>query len=494
MAGRVWLLTEENGLGLSGISGVLEGAPGPGESVGGDAIIRLGRGAGDSDPRLGQAREAWVWNEKANEVASLEAEEWERRLRREGFVASLPESAESGAPGGARRSGRRLRPERSLLPGVWGAGIGADRNAMESGFRVSVFGLGTALVVPSPIEFRRPLELERRLARASARALYVLGLDSGTVWWRVGRDGRLGAITDLSPWLVEEGEEWNLLLAEGLEAFALQWRKEALEPVRVRLGADPEFVLLSPEGKIVPASRYLPKRGSAGCDSMRVGGTIRWPLGELRPQPAEEPRELAASIRRLLSLAAERTSGAAVRFRAGAAPVRGMPLGGHLHVSGAALTGERLRALDNAVALPLRLLEPAEANRRRPRYGSLGDFRPKSHGGFEYRTPPSWLVSPLLARGTLALAKLAAEHSRQLAGNRPLDEDGMRDAFYEGDREKLLEGAERIYRSIQSTPAYARYREDVDPLFRAIREGRHWDEATDLRSKWRIPHVPVPDR
>ncbi|MBB6638319.1 putative amidoligase domain-containing protein [Cohnella thailandensis] len=519
MAGRVWLLRDESGRldTAAGIAGVMDGTPGPEESLRGDVLIRLGRGDLPSSLRLGQAAEAWIWNERAEHVASLGNEETARRLRREGFVTALPAGrpSEGRATASGTNTGRTFtnrtvigrgtaswpsaayeretRRDRDRAPRSSVLGGGFDPIGSSGFFRVCVFGLDTALVDPLPVDFRRPLELERRLARASARALYALGLDSGTVGWRVGRGGRLGAIVSLSPWIEERGEEWPELLRERLKRFADSWSREARQPVRVRLGADPEFVLLSPAGKVVPASRYLPKRGSAGCDAMRVGGTLRWPLAELRPEPAEEPRELATSIRRLLALAAGRTAGAAVRFRAGAAPVRGLPLGGHLHVSGAALTGERLRALDNAVALPLRLLEPPEANRRRPRYGSLGDYRSKSHGGFEYRTPPSWLVSPTLTRGTLALAKLASEHSRELAADRPLDDDRMRDAFYGGDRRSLLEGAERVYRLIRSTSSYSLYQEDIDPIFKAIRENRHWDETTDLRKKWRIPYAAGPD-
>ncbi|THF74612.1 putative amidoligase domain-containing protein [Cohnella fermenti] len=484
MAGRIWLIEGIRPLdrqlrGEDGGSGIRNGLPEPGERLRGDVLIRLGRDEAPAFERFGQAQGAWLWNGRAEQVLQLGQAETARRLRREGFVTAF--SAERDvrrATGGRPAAGPR--PWKGPTDG-FAAGGGA------STFRVFVFGLDTAHVEPYPLEFRRARELERRLARASARALYVLGLDSGTVVWRVGRDGRLGAISSLSPWLEDEGEEWREKLGEGLASFANDWAVEHRMPVRVTLGADPEFALLSAEGKIVPASRYLPKRGAAGCDSMRVGGTIRWPLGELRPTPSADPKELAEALRRLLARSAALTAGAAVSFRAGAAPVRGLPLGGHLHVSGAALTGERLRALDNAVALPLRLLEPPEANRRRPRYGSLGDYRPKSHGGFEYRTPPSWLVSPRLARGTLALAKVAAEHSRLLADDRPLDDDRMRDAFYGGDRRRLMEGAERIYQAVRETPGYAAYREEIDPLFRAIGEGRHWDETVDLRRKWRIP-------
>lgn len=244
--------------------------------------------------------------------------------------------------------------------------------------------------------------------------------------------------------------------------------------------------MLTGAGRVVPASRYFGPGERTGSDSVVVRGVQRWPLAELRPRPSRDPAALAQRIRRLLQEASARTAGAGLRWRAGAAPVKGLPLGGHLHFSGIALTAERLRALDNALALPLRLLEPNGAGRRRPRYGALGDVRTKSHGGFEYRTPPSWLVSPRLALGVLSLAKLAVEHSRELRGSRPLDDDALRDAFYEGRLAPLRRAAATVRGALESLPAYARHGEAIGFLFDAIEAGKVWDESEDIRRRWRI--------
>ncbi|MDB4868917.1 MAG: hypothetical protein JWR03_3250 [Cohnella sp.] len=329
--------------------------------------------------------------------------------------------------------------------------------------------------------------LRRIVVRAAVRAIYSLGLDFGQVEVETDNAGR-PSIAGLSPVMRPSPGEGERRTAQVIRAFAAGWEAETAGGVVATLGADPEFVLLSREGKIVPASRYFPRDGAAGCDSVVVRGVKVWPLAELRPEPAAEPGAVAAQLRRLLRAASLRCGEAPLAWRAGAWPVRGLPLGGHVHVSGAALTGERLRALDNAVALPLRLLEPPGAAARRPRYGALGDFRRQSHGGFEYRTPPSWLVSPRLTRGVLALAKIAAEHSRELAAVRPLDEDTLREVFY-GDtvQDRLRDSALQFYESVQRTAGYPRYADDVDFVFRSVREGRHWDETADIRRKWGIP-------
>ncbi|MBN2983938.1 putative amidoligase domain-containing protein [Cohnella algarum] len=481
--GTVWLC------GARGTDGGLSGAGlrpwKPGEKVGPrDAVIPNG---GRAAFPAGQAEGAWLWNANAEKAAALGAAETARRLEREGFRTAF--SDRKPRPGAARASARggELR----------GADAGLARAARA--FAVTVFGLQAVEIDPRPEETKAGRELGRRLERASARALYALGLDMGTVKWEVDGRGRQGAVVEIGPALRPRAKEAAARLAHAAASFAEAWRRETGVGACAVLGADPEFVLLSPRGKLVPAARFFAPGGAVGCDSVVIGGALRWPLAELRPAPSAEPRVLAARLRKLLADAAKRTAGADVSFRAGAAPARGVPLGGHLHFSGVALTGERLRALDNAVALPLRLLEPPEAGRRRPRYGALGDFRPKPHGGFEYRVPPSWLVSPLLARGTLALAKVAAEHSRDLAPHRPLDDDAMRDAFYFGDRPMLLAGFERVRRAVMATSGYARYKDDIDPLFRAIAADKRWDESADLRDKWKIAlaggkHPLKPDR
>jgi hypothetical protein len=328
--------------------------------------------------------------------------------------------------------------------------------------------------------------LRRIVTRAAVRALYVLGLDAGQVVVDTDERGRawVAGVSDQVRFSSAESRE-NFAMASAARSAALAEEKAAGGVCAV-LGADPEFVLTRPDGKVVSASKFLPPEGWAGCDSIVRRGVKLWPLAELRPEPSPEPSQLADGIRRLLAEASRRIGNRLpLIWRAGARPVPGLPLGGHIHVSGALLTGERLRALDNAVALPLRLLEPPGASARRPRYGVLGDFRRKPHGGFEYRTPPSWLVSHRLALGVLTLAKIAVEHAEELAYGRPLDDDRLRDAFYgEGQEPLLREAAIGYFERIRRTAGYYKYREEAEYVFEAVQSGRAWDESADFRSGW----------
>ncbi|MFC5403710.1 putative amidoligase domain-containing protein [Cohnella soli] len=454
---------------------LLDGSSGSGVAGPNDCIVPVGRLSTstlfESSPDSSLSISPWLMNAKARETSALSDEELQRRLRREG----IPALVEGKHPADVRVT--RLRVT------VWGfdaveiARLLSDSPSINDVNKMR--RIGELDCLPPGHALWKPAE------KLATRTLYALGLDFGQVEVRVSDSGwiHVAAVKPAIPKLSEEG---RLRWKERLDEFIAAWEAETGERPVAKLGADPEFVLLSEEGKVVPASRYFRPEADAGCDSVRVRGEKRWPLVELRPRPTTEPGQLAADVRRLLVVAAEKTAGAALNWRAGALPVPGLPIGGHIHLSGVALTGERLRALDNAVALPLRLLEPASAARRRPRYGALGDVRRQPHGGFEFRTPPSWLVSPRLTLGAFALAKIAAEHSRELAAGRPLDEERYRDAFYSGDRNALLEATERIYARIRQTFGYTAYKESVDYLFAAIAAGRRWDESTDFRRKWRI--------
>jgi hypothetical protein len=407
-----------------------------------------------------------------NRGAETAMAEWKRKLKREGMRVGWP-AGEAGTLGQAEQMRRFTLTVFDLEA--------TDIRRIRSGI-----GRKGRIVERTEPDDR----LRRIVGRAAVRAVYSLGMDFGQVEVETDEGGR-PSIVGLSTVMNPSFEDGEFRTVQAVRAFAERRAAETANGVAATLGADPEFVLMSPDGKVVPASRFFARDGAAGCDSVVIRGVKVWPLAELRPEPATEPGAVAAELRRLLGAAAKRFRGAPpLVWRAGAWPVRGLPLGGHVHVSGAAVSGERLRALDNAVALPLRLLEPPGAAARRPRYGALGDFRRQPHGGFEYRTPPSWLVSPRLTVGVLALVKIAVEHAHELADVRPLDEDSLRDAFYGDqieDHERLREAALKFFESLSHTAGYRKYAEEVEVIVRAVRERRHWDETTDIRLKWGIP-------
>ncbi|MGO4111250.1 putative amidoligase domain-containing protein [Paenibacillus sp. YAF4_2] len=336
------------------------------------------------------------------------------------------------------------------------------------------FGSGEAIVQARDHPAEWPEDgLLRRVIRTAIAGLYAVGIDIGEADVALGTDGRASMRA----------------ARKNRKATPALWEKVILpQDAKLLIGADPEFVLIRPDGKIAPASRYLGEGvgGAAGSDAMLVGRRLVYPVAELRPEPAADVAGLAANVRRLLLRAAELVRDPSLRWAAGAMPVPGLALGGHIHLSGVRLTPRLLRLLDSYAAMPLALVEDPAGRGRRPRYGILGDYRLQPHGGFEYRTLPSWLVSPAAAKAAFALALLCAREADALHDIPALDERYV-EAYYAGDRTELAGCLDRVAGAMSATDSYAALAPYIEPVLDAARRGVTWDERADIRIKWRIP-------
>jgi hypothetical protein len=340
-------------------------------------------------------------------------------------------------------------------------------------------------------ETSRPTAM-KRAERAAVRAIYALGLDYGVVTVRSVEEG-MPAIEEVNALPSAAAGPFAGLFAAAVnhmqdEADSGAAQGESGGERTLLLGMDPEFVLRRPGsgGKIVLASRFLERRGRVGCDSVRIGDKLVYPLAELRPSPAAEPEELFRNLYAAMRLAASRINDASLEWLAGGMPAKGLPLGGHIHVSGVPLNADLLRAMDNYMALPLVLLEDSTTKRRRPRYGALGDFRRQFHGGFEYRTLPSWIVSPAVAMGVLALAKVVCEHYRELKG-RPLARPEVQRHYYAGNKEEIQPHVQALWTDLERTSSYSRYAKALTRLKRSMDRMEQWNEQQDVRKLWKIP-------
>ncbi|WP_334077198.1 putative amidoligase domain-containing protein [Paenibacillus sanfengchensis] len=422
-----------------------------------------------AEPAMAVTVTEWRLNNEAARFAAIPREKVEAGLRAAGLLAELGDGrAATGRNGGYVRR-----------------------------YAVSVFNLRALTVVPVQAstvtlpfsgaggEPEPASPLWRRLEKTAVRALYTFGLDFGEVVIRAGAEGcftveKMGT----SP-------SYGGMRAAALTAEAMAGLLRELEEAEARfserlIGMDPEFLLYNGKTKkVVQASRYLGRQGIAGCDVLRYRGRRLFPVAELRPEPGREPRD---SVRQLLC--AFRAAKSAITdgellWQAGGMPQRGFPLGGHLHFSGVPLTGELLRTLDNYLALPMALLEDSRSARRRPLYGFLGDFRRKDYGGFEYRTLPSFLISPLVAKGVLGLAALILRDYRSLQ-RRPLQDQTVQKAFYEARKQVLRKTWPPLARDIAASPGYPDYAEYIAPFLDAVQSGKVWDESADIRGPWKL--------
>jgi hypothetical protein len=325
----------------------------------------------------------------------------------------------------------------------------------------------------------------RKIQTTAIRALYALGLDYGVVKCGVGAGQRI-AVFQVIP-----GPKLNTEMENGLVRSILQYVKKLKEAKvsqdQIVLGADPEFVMESPKGHLLIASNYFPARGRVGCDAIWMGQNhTNKPLVEIRPEPTSDPRTIVVRIYQGLLTAAKKMHNKPCKWLAGNMPYNGFPLGGHIHFSGIQPDFKMLRALDNYLSLLLVAVEDERGKGRRPKYGFLGDFRYQKHGGFEYRTPPSWLVSPTLTKGVFVTAKLIVANYRTLNHN-PLADFDLQHAYYTGDKEKILSLVPVLWEDLKKLDDYQIYENYLDEFYRYLTSGITWDETQDFRKNWRIP-------
>lgn len=375
------------------------------------------------------------------------------------------------------KAGNRGGPGSAAAPGAVSADA-AGRDGREAADSAGALDGGQSSGSPAS---RRGIA---GLLRGTAvRALYSLGLDSGEVRL-TAMGGRHYAVEDVLPLLHPSGRPLPEPYRAAAQALELALAQEQPGRPGLLLGMDPEFLLLrEASGRVVPASRFLPLDGVAGCDAGPPGTQGLFPVAELRPAPRGEPRALLAQLMSAARAADRLVADRSLRWRAGGMPLTGWALGGHLHFSGVTLTAPLLRALDNYLALPLMLLEDARASARRPRYGVLGDFRIQPHGGFEYRTLPSFLVSPVIAKGAVFLAHLIVSRYEDLP-LRPLDREDLHAAYYSGNKTPLRAAFIPLQAQLRSLRGYAQAARYIEPLLDCIAAERTWDESRDIRELW----------
>ncbi len=340
---------------------------------------------------------------------------------------------------------------------------------------------------PLPIEQKEELisaesdDPEVRLAvHLAIRSVYAIGLECGQV--------TVAADSPHRAKVLDVHYEWNEHQISQDRLNAIQELSDLDQSPHVMLGADPEFALRGVDGGMVLASDFLGKNGTVGCDSTRYReelGMNQWPLVELRPRPSQDPEELFRLIFQALQLARRKISDQSVEWLAGGMPFDGYPIGGHVHFSKIVPSFSLMRKLDAYLSLPLLLVEDPGCRKRRPRYGFLGDFREKSYGGFEYRTLPSWLVTPTITRGVLHLAKLIASHHHQLTA-RPFLHRPILRAYYKGDKEHVKPIVRAMWQELSTLPDYESARRQLDAFFMYVLSGDTWPADQDIRKAWKL--------
>lgn len=353
-----------------------------------------------------------------------------------------------------------------------------------------------------------PTDLDQdcqKVCHLAQRTLHVLGLDLGMVHAGIDVRGR-AVVLDVTPTpplpspvnqflhkkiqtyitqsFVSKAFSSNIENNKSVETTNDLHKVKPKRP-EIILGADPEFMLRdSLTGKIAYPSDFLDRDGVLGYDERSEQRQGRqFPLAEVRPSPESCPLKLTQNIRQILSMASLILP-ANIEWLAGSLQFENYQIGGHIHFSNVSLNSSLLRALDNYLGIPIFLTEDSRtAVKRRRQYGWIGSFRIKSHGGFEYRTPGSWLISPEITRSCLCLAKIVATEYHLLPRDY-LNNLDLQKAFYQAKKLYFYDIFNELWEDITKTDLYRVYAQHLTPLTELINKGSHWNENDDIRKAW----------
>ncbi|QGT99329.1 hypothetical protein SYNTR_0736 [Candidatus Syntrophocurvum alkaliphilum] len=323
----------------------------------------------------------------------------------------------------------------------------------------------------------------KKAVEIALRALYLTGLDFGMV--KVVFTSRHAyKIRTINPSPIIRERDFSLFIKKIKRLYD---NEGTAKNANIKMGADPEFMLINANsGRLIAASKYFPREGTVGCDSIRIPNRQQRPIAEIRPAPEESPLELLDNIKKALNNANKMAPYKNVKWIAGSLPVSGYPIGGHIHFSKIKSNYSILRALDNYICIPIFLIEnPRTATIRRKKYGFLFDYREKDYGGFEYRTPGSWLVSQEVATAILCLAKVVASHYYELRRNFFLNVEAHK-AFYSGNQNYFKPIFRKLWSDIEQTSSYIFYEKELKTLYTMIFNNDLWNEKDDLRKAWEV--------
>jgi hypothetical protein len=326
----------------------------------------------------------------------------------------------------------------------------------------------------------------KKIADLAKRVIYLMGLDYGMVKIVLTGAKKTRVLSVNSSPLIRQ-KDINTLMRKLNRSII---NTEEMENQEVKMGADPEFMLANARnGNMVPASQFFPREGTVGCDNIRIPSRQQRPVAELRPKPANSPLQLLSNLKQALYSANTLSPYRNIKWLAGSQPFGGYSIGGHIHFSNVDLNNHVLRALDNYVGMPLFLIEnQVTAVKRRKKYGFLADFRTKDYGGFEYRTPGSWLVSPEITTAAFCLGKIVISNYLQLNRNCFITVEAQK-AFYEGNQDYLRPMFKDIWADIKNLSMYNSYSEELQVIADMIQNDINWDERVDIRKTWGITNV-----
>lgn len=275
--------------------------------------------------------------------------------------------------------------------------------------------------------------------------------------------------------------------------------------MKTTIGLDAEFLFVDNNNRIVSASKYVnstsAKFGTDGCST----------LAEIRPTYAVEPDKLVQNMLRTFKTTARNKPIITLyKWRAGSF-VGSYPIGAHIHIGVKAEEGDvdyrllqslmdkrdqLVRVFDRYLAVPVMFLEvSAEANKRKRSYGQLSGSRAQAWG-IEYRTLPSFIVSPAVTLGILCMAKTLADevmfNDLQVVG---FDQTSKME-FLASSKSRFWKVMDEVYVRYETFAGFKKYKDPIKKVFSLMRQGWTFKNIEDMKSEWGIEkaelNIPTP--
>ena len=328
--------------------------------------------------------------------------------------------------------------------------------------------------------------IKKNICDLAIKSVHALGLDFGVV--------SIGQTSENNCYVLDVDATCKEMSPECKKKYICQFTKMLFiyenlinDTKDITIGADPECLLKDKNtGELVFASDFFTKEGMFGLDNRSIeSGRKYYPLLEIRPNYSTNPIDVVNSIQSNLNDVCKYVHYKNIGLYAGSMPIYNYWVGGHIHF-GIRPNSKLVKALDNYLAIPIMMIENSySARKRKTKYGSLGNFRLKYHGGFEYCTLSSWLVSREICEGILCLAKVIVQEYLNLNENFLCSYSDIR-AFYLVNKFYFKDKIKDIINIISNTNTYKKYKSYIDPLFKEILLCKTWDEDKDIRENWNM--------
>lgn len=288
---------------------------------------------------------------------------------------------------------------------------------------------------------------------------------------------------------------WLYIKCTGMASVMPFQIKQVNTTTKLTIGSDPEFYFVrlnesKTKEELLQAVDILENSTNA---SLGVDGCQS--IGEMRPKYGNTVSEHIANILKLMKKLNEKTP---IEYKVCAGSGKYKPIGGHIHFGLKNYNDRLIKKLD-AVSLFYLFLEERDYNIKRrceSVYGHLGSVRDQPHG-FEYRTPSSWLVSPLVARGMLSTYYAVVKDHMMGVKNKYLYNitSWMRDYEIEQsyNRAHIKVFAPKFKMMVRAIRNLSMYQHNVDKtkdriesIIALMKQGKHWNEDKDLLTRWKF--------